>query len=42
MGKIAPTFNIELLDSDENIADIGEEGEITVNVKEGVPTGLFN
>ncbi|RBQ22470.1 Acetyl-coenzyme A synthetase [Candidatus Methanobinarius endosymbioticus] len=41
MGKIAPTFNIELLDTDGNIVDIGEEGEITVDVSEGIPTGLF-
>jgi len=41
MGKVAPTFNIELIDSEENIVDIGEEGEITVNVSKGTPTGLF-
>ena len=42
MGKIAPTFNVEILDNDENIVDIGDEGEITINVANGNPTGLFN
>jgi len=41
MGKVAPTFDIELLDMEENIVDIGEEGEITLNVSDGIPTGLF-
>jgi len=41
MGKPAPTYNIELLDSEDNIAEIGEEGEITINVKNGSPPGLF-
>jgi len=41
MGKTSPTFDIELLDIEENIVDIGEEGEITLNVSKGIPTGLF-
>ena len=41
MGKPAPNYNIELLDIDDNIAEIGEEGEITINVENGSPPGLF-
>ena len=41
MGKPSPTYNIELLDNEDNIAEIGEEGEITVNVENGSPPGLF-
>ncbi|MDR2966356.1 MAG: AMP-binding protein [Methanobacteriaceae archaeon] len=41
MGKPAPAYNIELLDSEDNIVEIGEEGEITVNVENGFPPGLF-
>ncbi|MCL2157742.1 MAG: AMP-binding protein [Methanobrevibacter sp.] len=41
MGKPSPTYNIELLDMEDNIAEIGEEGEITINVKNGSPPGLF-
>ncbi|KZX13481.1 AMP-binding protein [Methanobrevibacter filiformis] len=41
MGKPAPQYNIELLDQDDSIAELGEEGEITVNVKSGTPPGLF-
>jgi acetyl-CoA synthetase len=40
MGKIAPTYNIELLDSDGEVVELGEEGEITVNIKNGSPPGL--
>lgn len=41
VGKPAPIFNIELLDKDEKIPEIGDEGEITINVSEGMPPGLF-
>jgi acetyl-CoA synthetase len=41
MGKPAPAYNIELLDSENCIAELGEEGEITVNVENGSPPGLF-
>ncbi|MGL6297756.1 MAG: AMP-binding protein [Methanobacteriaceae archaeon] len=41
MGKPSPRTNIELLDENYNIVDIGEKGEITVNIEEGVPPGLF-
>jgi len=41
VGKPCPLFKIELLDKDENIADVGAEGEITINVSEGIPPGLF-
>jgi acetyl-CoA synthetase len=42
MGKPAPEYSIELLDQDGEIAELGEEGEITVNIDEGAPPGLFN
>ncbi|MCC7554431.1 MAG: AMP-binding protein [Methanobacteriaceae archaeon] len=41
VGKPCPIFNIELLDNNEQIPDIGDEGEITINVSEGIPPGLF-
>ncbi|KZX16311.1 acetyl-coenzyme A synthetase [Methanobrevibacter cuticularis] len=41
MGKPAPTYNIELLDNEGAIVELGEEGEITVNVEKGSPPGLF-
>jgi acetyl-CoA synthetase len=39
-GKAAPCYDIELLDKDGEIAELGEEGEITVNLKNGSPPGL--
>jgi acetyl-CoA synthetase len=41
MGKPAPNYEIELLDKNGEIAELGEEGEITVNVENGAPPGLF-
>ena len=41
VGKPCPLFKIELLDKEENIVDVGAEGEITINVSEGHPPGLF-
>ena len=41
MGKPCPIYNIELLDSNGNPVAIGETGEICVNVKDGMPCGLF-
>ena len=41
MGKPAPIYNVELLNSDgKKVAD-GEAGEIVINVKNGAPCGLF-
>ncbi len=41
MGKPAPIYDIDLLDSDGNSVKVGEVGEIVVNLKEGAPCGLF-
>ena len=41
MGKPAPIYNVELVnDRGEQVA-IGETGEIVINVKDGMPCGLF-
>ena len=41
IGKPSPLFNVELLDNEGEIVDIGDEGEISINVSEGVKPGLF-
>ncbi len=41
MGKPAPIYNVELLDSNGNPVKTSEEGEICINVKNGAPCGLF-
>ena len=41
MGKPAPIYDVELIDADGNPVAVGESGEIVVNVKNGVPCGLF-
>ena len=41
IGKPSPLFNVELLDNDGEIVDIGDEGEISINVSEGAKPGLF-
>lgn len=41
IGKPSPLFNIELLDNEGNVVDVGQEGEICVNISEGVNPGLF-
>jgi acetyl-CoA synthetase len=40
MGKPAPCFNVELLDNKNNIVDVGDEGEISINTL-NMPPGLF-
>jgi len=41
MGKPAPIYNVELVnDKGEQVA-VGETGEIVINVKDGMPCGLF-
>ena len=41
MGKPAPIYNVELVnDRGEQVA-VGETGEIVINVKDGMPCGLF-
>ena len=41
MGKPAPIYDVDLMDSDGNGVAIGEVGEIVINVKDGMPCGLF-
>ena len=41
MGKPAPIYDVELLDSDGNPVKTSETGEIVINVKDGAPCGLF-
>lgn len=40
MGKPAPIYRVEILDSEGNPADVGETGEIVINIKDGMPCGL--
>ncbi len=41
MGKPAPIYDVCLVDADGNKVNVGENGEIVVNVKDGAPCGLF-
>ncbi len=41
MGKPVPLYDIHLLDADGNAVDVGEVGEICINLANGVPCGLF-
>ncbi|MDK2892263.1 AMP-binding protein [Methanohalophilus sp.] len=41
MGKPSPIYKIELMRSDGKIADVGEEGEIVIDISKGKPLGLF-
>ena len=41
MGKPAPIYDVCLVDADGNKVNVGENGEIVVNVKDSAPCGLF-
>ncbi len=41
MGKPAPIYNVELVNENGEEVAIGETGEIVINVKDGMPCGLF-
>jgi acetyl-CoA synthetase len=41
MGKPAPGYDIVLVDKNDKICDVGEEGEIVVRTDNGKPVGLF-
>ncbi|SCJ49838.1 AMP-binding protein [Neobittarella massiliensis] len=41
MGRPSPQYSIQLMDEDGNIVDPGEEGEIVIDTRDGVPAGLF-
>ena len=41
VGKPTPGYKIELMDREGRLCEVGEEGEIVINTKEGKPPGLF-
>ncbi|MCR5566250.1 MAG: AMP-binding protein [Clostridiales bacterium] len=41
MGKVAPIYNVELLDPEGNPVPAGTPGEICVDISKGIPIGLF-
>ncbi len=41
MGKPVPAYDVCLLDSDGNEVGVGENGEICISTKNGIPCGLF-
>ncbi|MBE6966130.1 MAG: cupin domain-containing protein [Ruminococcaceae bacterium] len=41
MGKPAPIYNVELVNENCEPVAAGETGEIVINVKDGIPCGLF-
>ncbi len=40
MGKPAPIYDVDIIDSDGNSVAPGETGEIVINIKNGLPHGL--
>ena len=40
MGKPVPLYDVHLLDADGNDVEPGENGEICINIKNGLPCGL--
>ncbi len=40
MGKPVPLYDVHLLDSDGNEVESGENGEICISIKDGLPCGL--
>ncbi|MBP5357520.1 MAG: AMP-binding protein, partial [Clostridia bacterium] len=41
MGKPAPIYDVDLIDSNGNSVAVGETGEIVIKVADGAPNGLF-
>ena len=41
MGKPSPAFEVVLVDKDDKVCEVGEEGEIVVKTDKGKPPGLF-
>jgi acetyl-CoA synthetase len=41
IGRPSPGYKIELMDRDGRLCEVGEEGELVINTKEGKPVGLF-
>ncbi|MEG0853750.1 MAG: AMP-binding protein, partial [Angelakisella sp.] len=43
MGKPAPLYDIVLMDSEGNVCNVGEEGELVIRgLDKGIPEGLFH
>lgn len=42
MGKPTPGFGIVLLDDNGHLCEIGEEGEICIDISNGKPVGIFS
>ncbi|WP_436197988.1 AMP-binding protein [Aristaeella lactis] len=41
MGKVAPIYNVTLLDPEGKEVPVGTSGEICVDISKGIPIGLF-
>jgi len=41
MGKPAPGFDVVLVDRNDKVCEVGEEGEIVIRTDKGKPVGLF-
>ena len=41
MGKPAPIYDVDIVDSEGKSVPVSENGEIVINVKNGAPCGLF-
>ncbi len=40
MGKPAPIYDVKIVDPDGNPVDVGETGEIVIDIRNGLPCGL--
>ncbi|MBQ7653790.1 MAG: AMP-binding protein [Clostridia bacterium] len=40
MGKPAPIYNVDIVDTDGNSVPVGETGEIVIDLRQGLPCGL--
>ncbi|MEG2381705.1 MAG: AMP-binding protein [Oscillospiraceae bacterium] len=41
MGKPSPLYNVEIVNLNGTLADVGETGEIVIKTDKGIPCGLF-
>ena len=41
-GKFSPHFDIDLVHADGTRCEVGEEGEICINIEKGIPAGLIS
>ena len=42
MGKPSPGYDIEIIDDDGNVCEVGNEGEIVIRTNTEKPVGMFN